>query len=293
MNKTCKIYLLVFTILIFLFSTCSSIRYTSKNQKDLHEKLSQKKMKVAVLPFTLNLKADDDQAAFNDIDIELTNKFTEIIWKKNKVRIAHNKEVMDAIQGVDLKYHELNPDMKDLKFKPNLKKIIALGKELEANVVFTGTIRENKFDFKGGCCCLMPRLFANKRVYKIGAQMMAVDVDRGKAFAFDFIDNDIQVKTRFSSLTGGVSDEALEEGKTRLLEKCGLALAYYAPMPEERTNAGIVAIQTGASLLNFFTDSEFSVDFSIRDETWKMYPRGYFDENFGYTRENFNAIQNE
>jgi len=282
-----KMFLILFLVTTMIFSGC--IKYMARNQMDLHNKLSQKKMKVAVLPFTLNTPPKEKRIAFENVDIELTNKFTEIIWKKNKVRIAHNNEVLAAIKEVNLKYGDMNPEMEDLLEKPSLPKIFELGKKLGVNVVFTGTPRTNKFDYEGGCCCLMPSLLAKKRVYNIGAQMMAVDIDKEEILAFDFIDNRLAVPVGFS-VTGGVSDKALAKGKENLLAKCGFALAYYAPKPEIRTDKTAIGLQTGAALLNAFAGTEFSVDTSIKDETWKMYPEGYFMENFGYTRNDFDNI---
>lgn len=279
---------LTFLAITLIFSSCSSIKYSAKNQMDLHEKLSQNNMKVAVLPFTLNTPLKDKNIAFESVDVELTNKFTEIIWKKNKVRIAHNNEVIEALKEINISYNELNPYMEDLQFKPNIAKLIDLGKKLGVNVLFTGTVRRNKFDYEGGCC-LMPNLFASKRNYNIGAQMMAIDIDKGETLAFDFIKNKLAVKTKFFSFTGEVSDKAFAEGKSKLLEKCGFALAYYAPMPEKRP--GEKELKTAVAVLNFIYNTEFSIDLSIKDDTWKLYPEGYFMENFGYTREDFEIFQ--
>jgi len=285
-----RVFIAILT-LTFLFG-CSFIKYRSENQMELHKKLSQKKMKVAVLPFTLNTPKDVKNVAFDNVDVELTNSFIKTIWKKNKVRIAKKADVLEAMKKVHIKRGELNPDMEDLAEKPNLQKIIEIGKALNANVVFTGTVRTNKYDYEGGCCVFIPSLMASKRVYNIGAQMMAVDVDKGTALAFDYINNRLAVPTKFFSITGGVSDEALAKGKAKLLEKCGFALAYYAPMPEKRTDAGTIALVTGAALLNAFAGTEFSVDASIKDETWKMYPPGYFEKNYGYTMADVNSIPN-
>ncbi|MBA7602176.1 hypothetical protein ES703_09262 [subsurface metagenome] len=274
---------------ILVLSSCF-IPYTSQNQMDLHERLSAKKIKVAVFPFTMNTSPDVKRIAFDSVDVELTNKFTEVLWKKNKVRLSHNNEIFDAIQEHTLKYTEMNPEMNDLEMKPNIYAIIEVGKKLGVNVVFLGTIRENSFDYQGGCCILIPSLMAKSRVYNIGAQMMAIDIDKEEVLAFDYIDNGLAVPTKFFTLTGKVSDKSLAKGKEILLQKCGFALAYYAPMPEKRTDTGTIALVTGAALLNIFAGTEFSVDATITDETWKMYPEGYFMKNYGYTSEDFENL---
>ncbi|UCD36894.1 MAG: hypothetical protein JSW54_08615 [Fidelibacterota bacterium] len=291
MHHTVRKTTLPVSILLFalLISGCF-IPYTSRNQIDLHEKLSQKKMKVAVLPFTLNTPPEEKRIGFDNVDVELTNKFTQVIWKKNKVRLAHADEILNAITAGNMRYSEINPDMKDLEQKPDLNKIVKLGESLEVDVVFLGTVRENSFEYQGGCCILIPSLMAKSRVYNIGAQMMAIDISRKEALAFDYIDNALAIPTKFFALTGKVSDEKLAQGKEVLLEKCGFALAYYAPMPEKRTDLGTLALATGAALLNIYAGTDFSVDATITDDTWKMYPEGYFEENYGYTREAFDKI---
>ncbi len=281
--------LIPFMLVGLLLSSCF-IPYTSNNQMSLHEKMSVKKTKVAVLPFTLETSPKDKLVGFENADVELRNKFTEVIWKKNKVRIAHNKEVLEAIQKGDLKYSEMNPEMEDLLEKPNLGKIFRIGEELGVNIVFLGTVRENTYEYQGGCCILIPSLMAKTRVYNIGAQMMAVDIDKKEVLAFDYIDNALAVPTKFFTITGKVSDESLTAGKEKLLQKCGFALGYYAPMPEKRTDTGTLALATAAAILNAYADTEFSVDATITDDTWKMYPEGYFAENYGYSRTDIDAL---
>lgn len=277
------------TALIAYFLIGCFIPYTASNQLDLHEKLDKGKSKVAVLPFTLNTEAKDNRVGFKNVDVKLTNMFTKTIWKKNKVRIAHNDKVMEAIAEVGITYGGLNPDMKDLDKKPNIKKLVELGELLECDIIFCSTIRENTFKYEGGI--LGTNLMAGNRIYTLGSQMMAVDVENGRALAFDYISNDLKVPTKFLSLTGKVSDEQLEEAEDKLLEKSGFALAYYAPMPDKRTDTGTLALKTGAALLNIFADTEFKVETYIRDETWKLYPEGYFMDNFGYSVNDFNEIK--
>lgn len=283
---------IVMTVSIIMFiNTACLIPYRSMNQLDLHTKLSQKKMKVAVLPFTLNTPPKEKRLAFENFDVNLTNEFTKIIWKKNKVKIAHKEEVLKAISDSKIKYDEMNPEMDDLAVKPNLSTVIEIGKQLGVNVVFLGTVRTNKFDYEGGCCILIPSFMAKKRVYNVGAQMMAIDVDKGEVLAFDFINNKLAVKTKFYSLTGGVSDKAQTGAESKLLEKCGFALAYYAPKPEKRTDKTAIGLQTGAALLNLFAGTDFTVETYIKDDTWKMYPEGYFEKNYGYSDDDIMKIK--
>ena len=289
--KNNKILLIILPIVGMLFSGCAAtIPYKAQDQLDLHEKLSKKKMRIAVLPFTLHTAPDVKNIGFENVDVELTNKFTEIIWKKNKVRIANSDSVLNAIRDVDIKYNELDPEMDDLATNPNVAKIVEIGKKLNANVVFTGTIRTNEYEYEGGPIAFMPSFLADNRIYNIGAQMMAVDIDKGGFLAFDYINNKLAIPTKFLSITGKVSENKLAEGKVQLLEKCGFALAYYAPMPEQRTDTEAIVLMTGAALLNIYAGTEFSVDAAIQDNTWKMYPEGYFMRNFGYTRSDFDSL---
>ena len=281
--------LIPFMLVGLLLSSCF-IPYKSKDQMSLHERMSVKKTKVAVFPFTLKTPPKDKRIGFENADVELTNKFTEVIWKKNKVRIAHNQEVLAAIQKSGLKYSEMNPEMDDLLEKPNLGMVFEIGEELGVNIVFLGTVRKNSYDYQGGCCILIPSLMAKSRVYNIGAQMMAVDIDKKEVLAFDYIDNNLAVSTKFFTITGKVSDKTLAAGQDKLLQKCGFALAYYAPMPEKRTDTGTLALATAAAILNAYADTEFSVDATITDDTWKMYPEGYFAENYGYSRTDIDGL---
>ena len=66
-----------------------------------------------------------------------------------------------------------------------------------------------------------------------------------------------------------------------MLKRCGLALAYYAPMPDQREGADLAEGAVG--LLKALAGLKVSVDMTIEEETWKLHPPGYFEERFAYS----------
>ncbi|UCD39078.1 MAG: hypothetical protein JSW54_06255 [Fidelibacterota bacterium] len=285
-----RIIFIAGAVLAVLFSGCASVPYRARNQMELHDRISADNPHVAVLPFTLRTPSDNSSPAFEDLDVRLTNKFIEVIWKKNKVRLVNKDTIMAALQAANLTYDELDPEMNDLTSKPNIAKIIEVGKALEADLVFIGTVRKNKMEYEGGPVPFLPSVLASKKHYNVGAQIMAVDIDREEILAFDYIDNRIPVQARLLGVMTLIDKDAQAKAEEDVLDRCGFALAYYIPMPEQRTDTEAMALKTGAALLKHYTGTEINIDTSIQDETWQLYPEGYFMENLGYTRMDFDSV---
>ena len=256
--------------------------------------------------------------AYSDAGMVVTNELTRALWKKNRLNLVKKQELIEKVKQSDLAPPEIFPKQ-DYTFcgwypkpvagvhdvgkgEPNYEKLYDLGRDMGADIVFISRITRNtQTDYCsvnpiGGYPPYTTVLGVGEYVYKahikqykntyVALDIMALDVHNREVIAFGSYNRPNQIPSA---------------AKPAAMEQYTEALTFYAPKPAdedmEKQFMANMASLAGTYIANYILAQAglqltvaFNFTYEFEDETWKMYPAGHFEQNYGITRADYESM---
>jgi len=330
-------YLIIVLSIVLFFVGCAPKALYMQGGEKLDQKIRSQKTTVAVLP-TIDWAEDEGcltgyllygcsgivtrDRAYNDAGLLVTNKITEAMWKKNKVKLSKKEVIIEKMKSSNLQPEEIfpKPDYTFLKMSPkpildvndvgesnpNYDKLYKLGEEIGADVILISRISRNT---QTGICPQNPigafpplttilgvgqylyrgYIAKTKNVYVV-LDIMALDIKNKEVIAFGGFNKINQIPS---------------EQKTATMESYTKSLTFYAPLPEKEdllkdfyaNAASMASTQIANYIINYSTGLslaiKFDFDYEFEDETWKMYPAGTFEKDYGLSKSEYLQLINQ
>jgi hypothetical protein len=251
-------------------------------------------------------------SAYSDVGNLVTNELARSLWKKNSMNLINKNVLIEEFTKQNLSKSEIFPEpeykacntfpkaidseMNLGEGSPNYEKIYSVGKNSGADIIILSRVTKNAqvgtmpqspigafppFTLIAGLGQYAYKAYIKK--YKINyvvIDFVALDVNKKEIIAF-----------------GGYNrlNELPPSNKKAAMEDYTDAITFYAPLPddEDLQKAFVAEAASYATthitnyILSAFTGmtitTSFKFNYEAADETWKMYPEGYFQENFGLT----------
>ncbi len=306
-----RIPVIFFTLAVLASSCFRPLGLYVTGGNDLDQRIRTEKLTVAVLPAIDYTYAEKKYGwlmgpdpviverirYYEDPGLVFTNEITRCLWKRNSCSIVKKEALISEMDSMRFSAEELFPDpgrrirklsrwdrvLRGGKGSPDYRKIYALGEMLEADIVLISRVYGT---MDRGYVFYEPNLRGDTRIR---------DFTRNP-FYIDMIFLDVNRKEPLAYGTFSYLDQINDSNKEMVLEYMSKGVTYYMPEPDlsERLVKGTAAIlsQMLAEIPDGTSRGRVDLKFSyeFKDETWKTYPEGYFEENHALSREEYQAL---
>ncbi|MFW5879354.1 MAG: hypothetical protein ACOCUV_00875 [bacterium] len=251
-------------------------------------------------------------SAYSDAGHLVTNELTKSLWKKNSMNLIKKDVLIDEFTKQHLNKDEIFPEPEykacntypksiDNEMNlgvgaPNYEKIYRIGKNTGADIIILSRVTKNAqvgllpqnpigalppFTIVTGLGQYAYKAFVKKyKMNYIVIDFVALDVNKKEIIAF-----------------GGYNqlNELPTSEKKAAMEQYTDAITFYAPLPDDEDLQKAFIAEAASYATTHFTNyvlttltgmtitTNFKFKYEVSDETWKMYPDGYFEENYGLT----------
>jgi hypothetical protein len=254
----------------------------------LSSKIRGKKLSIAVLPVVdwsgQDKGREKKSVGMSNAEVHITNSLMRKLWQKNQVRLIDKNTLLAELRKARLSRSAVFPAHQEgtcgefpmygpcpltLRSKvlprnmPNCTELRAVGVSLRVDLLYIGRITRN--------------VKVSEKNWDIIMDLMVMDVSSGKIFAHG--SHGVRVPAKLSS-ADIVTNILLE----------------YSPLPDKeflktRANRALVSgLTTGILQELVGVNIKVSSKMTHSDETWRMYPKGYFVRKYQMNRGDIASI---
>lgn len=259
--------------------------------------------------------------AYSDVGLIVTNELTRALWKKNALKLVKKDTLVEKVKQSNLKPDEIFPKQKYLfcgsypkpvggihkvgKGEPNYEKLYDLGNELGADIIFISRVTRNT---QTNYCAQNPigAKFPWTTIIGVSDYIYKAHIKKYKNIYVAIDIMALDVKNREVIAFGGYNkiNQIPSSEKPVAMEQYTKAITFYAPMPAredlEKEFLANTASAAGTYIANYILQQAglqlrvaFKFKYEYEDETWKMYPPGTFENNYGLTKSEYYQVLNQ
>ncbi len=260
--------------------------------------------------------------AYDNAGMLVTNEIKRSLWKKNAMHLTTQTEILESMRMNNFSKEEIFPSHEYQvcsrmpkpisttnsvgQGAPDYEKLYGLGEELDVDIIFISRITKNSEtnvlpQMSSIGSPIIPGLGAVVSLAQYGYRAGIKGI-KSNYVAIDIMALDVRDREVIAFGGYNMINEIPAGDKNEALQEYTNALTFYAPMPEDEdlqrefyAEAGSQAATFLANyLLHYVTGlsiaMRFDFEYVFADETWKMYPENYFDDNFSWSAREYNRL---
>ncbi len=247
----------------------------------LSNRITGNRIRAAVLPTVdwshLDTKKEARPEAFDSIQVMVTNEIARTLWQKNRLRVVGRDALIPNMQASGLTMQDVFPQpTMSSKYltplsrieaigqgEPDYEKLSRVGRSMEADLLFLSRVTRNCRDGSNN---------------DIIIDLLVLDVASKQPIAWGY----------YGARVPTDKDDGLTNAAHTML--------YYAPMPDSAFLADQRSSQSTAAIGSFLLQNVGGINLDIgrsmdfADETWRMYPSDYFEQNYVITTSDYQRM---